>query len=315
MPGALIVSLDTKSRENNYHPLLEVGGISALKHLVLTLQKAEISPIMVLSKDKAQVENHLSKMGILCFGPDFKDGDREDYFHQAITLLSLSCNQVLVTTSDYALVSTETLAQLREPSDSSLVPTYQGKSGLPLCLPAWELLRLYESGAYGTLEAFLHGLTQDSSPLPVPDESVTLNLATSPNWEKLLNTHRHQTFQPMSKLMIGKDRPCFGPGIFQLLRTIEKCHSVRYACLLMGMSYTKGWRLIRELEEETQIQVVLRKKGGEKGGYTTLTPKGKLILKHYEDYTKSCHEAIETIFDHHYEKLRKELAADEEDTD
>ncbi|MGF7011733.1 molybdate transport repressor ModE-like protein [Lachnospiraceae bacterium PF1-22] len=315
MLGAFIIAIDNKTRENQYHPLTEVGGISALKHLVITLQKSEISPIIIVSKEKVEWENHLMKMGVLCFGPDDRDYSTKDYYHEALALLHASCSHALLTTTDYPLFGVETIKALQEAEVAPVLPAYHNASGFPLFAGTKDLLQTYESGEAGTLEAFLHGLTKGVRLVPVNDSGVIANLGASKQWQQLLDQHRHTDFRPVTKLMIAKDSPCFGPGTYQLLEAIDTCHSVRNACRLIGLSYSKGWRMIHEMEEAIGVTMVARKKGGDGGGQATLTPKGRLLLERYALYVKSCNEAIDEIFAQHYSRLMEDLTNYEESAD
>jgi molybdate transport system regulatory protein len=77
----------------------------------------------------------------------------------------------------------------------------------------------------------------------------------------------------------------FGPGKARLLELVEETGSIRRAATAMDMSYRRAWLLIRETETMMKTPVVSTKTGGKKGGGTTLTPSGRLIVE--------CYRAIE----------------------
>ena len=52
------------------------------------------------------------------------------------------------------------------------------------------------------------------------------------------------------KLQINTDEPVLGPGVAELLELVEETGSMKEACGRMGMSYSKGWSLIRTAERE-----------------------------------------------------------------
>jgi molybdate transport system regulatory protein len=78
----------------------------------------------------------------------------------------------------------------------------------------------------------------------------------------------------------------FGPGKARLLELIEETGSIRRAAAAMEMSYRRAWLLIRETETMMKVSVVSAKTGGRKGGGTTLTSSGRLLVE--------CYRAIET---------------------
>jgi molybdate transport system regulatory protein len=94
--------------------------------------------------------------------------------------------------------------------------------------------------------------------------------------------------------------PFCGPGMVKLLDAIGKTGSVREAVGLMGISYSKGWKLLARLEDYLQIPVVDRQQGGKGGGKTALTPEGVLFLAKYSAFIADCNEEVKKIFDKHY---------------
>ena len=44
------------------------------------------------------------------------------------------------------------------------------------------------------------------------------------------------------------DTKCFGPGVAQLLHTVDRLHSLRAAAAEMEMAYSKAWNIIRNSE-------------------------------------------------------------------
>lgn len=85
-----------------------------------------------------------------------------------------------------------------------------------------------------------------------------------------------------SEASVGENENFFGPGIVFLLRQIDTLGSVRDACAKTGMSYSKGWSLIRSAEKELGYTVVERSPGGKHGGVANVSEAGKDILRKYE---------------------------------
>ena len=47
------------------------------------------------------------------------------------------------------------------------------------------------------------------------------------------------------------------------------------------MSYTKGWKILREAEKQLGFPLLFSRSGGSDGGSSKLTPKGEEFLKRY----------------------------------
>ena len=87
----------------------------------------------------------------------------------------------------------------------------------------------------------------------------------------------------------------------QVLRQIDTLGSVRDACAKTGMSYSKGWSLIRSAEKELGYTVVERSPGGKHGGVASVSEAGKDILRKYEllekDVAKYAEKRYKDIFE------------------
>ncbi|WP_133967803.1 winged helix-turn-helix domain-containing protein [Eubacterium limosum] len=101
---------------------------------------------------------------------------------------------------------------------------------------------------------------------------------------------------PALKLRLARERIFFGPGPAELLMQIKQTDSVRMACEQMGISYSKGWKMINTMEEELGYKVTKRQQGGRNGGSACLTPEGETLLAKYQELERRSREAVENIF-------------------
>lgn len=89
------------------------------------------------------------------------------------------------------------------------------------------------------------------------------------------------------RLTLYKEDKVFGPGVERLLLGIREKGSLNSACQAMGMSYTKGWRILKNTERQLGFELVKRRTGGSGGGSSELTDRGEHFL---EDYRDMCRE-------------------------
>lgn len=87
------------------------------------------------------------------------------------------------------------------------------------------------------------------------------------------------------KLTFHGDESFFGPGIAELMTSVENTGSVKEACKEMGLSYTKGWFILNRAEQQLGELLINRNQGGKEGGGTTLTPYGCELLKAYDEFS------------------------------
>ena len=92
----------------------------------------------------------------------------------------------------------------------------------------------------------------------------------------------------------------FGPGPMKLLEGVEQTGSLNRAAKDMGMSYSKAWKMIRDLEKEWGFPILVKQAGGHGGGGSYLTEKGRDLLKRYRgmlaDVNDAADEALKKYF-------------------
>ena len=65
----------------------------------------------------------------------------------------------------------------------------------------------------------------------------------------------------------------------------------------MGVSYSKGWKMLSVLEEETARVMVARQQGGKNGGAASLTPDGRALLEKFRLLESRSRVLVQEVFD------------------
>ncbi|MGQ9509534.1 MAG: winged helix-turn-helix domain-containing protein [Thermodesulfobacteriota bacterium] len=107
------------------------------------------------------------------------------------------------------------------------------------------------------------------------------------------------------KIWIDNQGKAFGDGPYELLRRVEKTHSLHQAALQMKMSYSKAWRLIRTMEERLGLVLLHRKVGGALGGGSQVTSEAKDLMKRYKMFRQEAEVALGKIFNDHFQSLKR----------
>lgn len=102
------------------------------------------------------------------------------------------------------------------------------------------------------------------------------------------------------KVWLDHHGKAFGDGPHELLNRVHKTKSLHQAARQMGMSYSKAWRLIRTLEERLGFPLLERKVGGHSGGGSRVTPQARTLMKKYGRFRKDVKEALERIYQRHF---------------
>lgn len=106
------------------------------------------------------------------------------------------------------------------------------------------------------------------------------------------------------KIWLDEKGKAFGEGPYQLLKKVEQTGSLHQASAEIGMSYTKAWRLMRNLEKRLNFPVLERHAGGAFGGGAFITPEGQNLLSRYEKFRKEVQEALERIYKKHFGSMK-----------
>ena len=113
----------------------------------------------------------------------------------------------------------------------------------------------------------------------------------------MMSTNLH----PVISIRLFREEKCFGTGIAQLLRGVQKHHSLRAAAIEMGMAYSKAWTITRSCEAQLGFPLLHSTTGGKHGGGAALTPEAEQLLDAYERYCKKLRQAADDLFREEFE--------------
>ena len=207
---------------------------------------------------------------------------------------------MLFTPADIPLFTVSTVLLLLESGAESAVPQINKKRGHPLLLGAniQPFLLGYEGN--GGLREALRLSPYQRTLVEVPDEGVLFDAELSTDCAELLERHRKQPFLPLVSLSLERELPFFDRTAAMLLRLIRQTGSVKKACGLMGLSYSKGWNILNDLELQAGITAIHRRPGGSDGGATTLTGEGEAFLERFTAYDEEVTAYAKACFDKYF---------------
>jgi molybdate transport system regulatory protein len=97
----------------------------------------------------------------------------------------------------------------------------------------------------------------------------------------------------------------FGPGVNELLHNIDVTNSLSAAANMMGMSYSKGWKIIRTAEKKLGYPLTVRSIGGARGGGSSLTKEGRSFMERYDAFVADAHEAVKACFERYFPEAQQ----------
>lgn len=113
-------------------------------------------------------------------------------------------------------------------------------------------------------------------------------------------------FHPTLKIKIYQEDLVFGPGLVILMEHILVTESMKDACGEMGMSYSKGWKIINRAEKELGYELLERRHGGKSGGKCTVTEKGVSLIERYRLLERETRQSVQQRFEKYFPEYHQE---------
>ena len=296
--GAVIAAAGTPGGFRAYDTLKNTDRNAMLRRMIYTFRRAGAEDIVVVTGYRAQeTEKSLAKLGaaFLRCG-DYEHVQMLDLAVQGFRYLK-NCDRIFFCPADVPLFAEDTLKAMAECATTRqvrvVIPVYKERKGHPVLIDTGltEAIAAYrgERGLKGALDAS----GAEIYLLPVEDDGVLVRARKEDHFEELASGEKQADIYPKVKLQLVRNEPFFGPGMMVLLKQIDVLGNVRDACEKAGMSYSKGWTLIRTAEKELGRPVVERSPGGKSGGMAQVSPEGRRLMERYERLEREIREFAE----------------------
>ncbi|MDR1205015.1 MAG: NTP transferase domain-containing protein [Peptococcaceae bacterium] len=303
--GALILAAGSALDPNGSIPLslYKVGAVSAIQRLILTFDRAKTEPIVIVSGSTSdKLEKHVARLKVVCLrNPNYGQTEMFESVKIGLRYLREKCDQVLVTPVDVPLFILDTVEALIQSGEKLAAPVYNGIKGHPVLISGELIPTLMEYSEGGGLRAAIRHCGQDCKLIPVEDQGVLIDIETEQDYSEVLSAHSLRQLHPRVKVSLAKEELFFGSGSAHLLSLIETTGSVRLACQQMGLSYSKGWKMIAVMERQWGLQIVQRQQGGKHGGEAFVTSEGKRLAERFRKFEQGSKEAVEAIFHQYFD--------------
>lgn len=296
MTAALIIAAGKRGKDRRFEPSKEIGAVTTIKRCVLTFQQAGVERVVVVCGDSEErTEKLVAHMNVTFLNsPD--SGEMLDSVKVGLDFLQDKCTMVLIAHTDVPLFSVETVRALLEADGSVRVPVYHGRAGHPLCLSAGHIPQVLSYSGPGGLASAIRAAGLERTMLPVEDEGVLAHIKDGTACEQLLSCRKEETLRPVFRVQLMRDRPFYGPGAHQLLQLTQETGALLDACQHMGISYSKGRKIIANLEHQMGCPILERTRGGKAGGTSTVTAEGQTLMLQYNAFCKEAETCLNELF-------------------
>lgn len=300
--GAVIAAAGTPGGFRAYDKLENIDAGAMLRRMIYTFRRAGVEDVAVVTGYRAkETEKSLAKLGAVFLRcGDYENVQMLDLAVKGFRYLK-NCERIFFCPADVPLFTENTLAMMLAQDAPVVIPVCGGRKGHPVLIDAGLTENIAEYKGERGLKGALDASGAEIFLLPVEDDGVILRARSEDHFEELAATELQADIHPKVKLQLMRNEPFFGPGMMVLLKQIDVLGNVRDACEKAGMSYSKGWSLIRTAEKELGCPVVERSPGGKSGGMARVSSAGHRLMERYErlerEITEFAEKKYREIFD------------------
>lgn len=296
--GAVIAAAGTPGGFRAYDKLENTDAGVMLRRMIYTFRRAGVEDVAVVTGYRAkETEKSLAKLGAVFLRcGDYENVQMLDLAIRGFQYLK-NCERIFFCPADVPLFTENTLEMMLAQGAPVVIPVCGGRKGHPVLIDADLTDGIAEYQGERGLKGAIDASGAEICLLPVDDEGVLVRARSEDDFERLAATEKRADIHPKIKVQLMRNEAFFGPGMMVLLKQIDVLGNVREACEKAGMSYSKGWTLIRTAEQELGRPVVERSPGGKSGGIAKVSPAGHILMERYERLEREVAEFAEKKFE------------------
>lgn len=287
--AAVILAAGVSNRKGRFAPTLPLGDQTVIETIVRSVHQAGAEPVMVVTGYQGEILRQLlSRSGVtFLHNQRYYETQMMDSLRLALERLPPETERVLVCPGDIPSVRTDTIQALLDEDGDFVRPCCQGVPGHPVVLSRAVLPTLMEYKGSGGLREAAKAAGVVFTDIQVQDHGTTLDKGTRDEYEALLKYRRQETgaVQPLQlelNISLRAETLFWSQDCAQFLELIQITGSMLCACQCMHMSYSKGWNMINEIEQQLGYPILIRNQGGRRGGGSTLTKEGQHFLSQFQ---------------------------------
>lgn len=281
-------------------PMLELGGISVVKRLVLTFQQMGLFPIVVVTGVEAdEVKYELAGRGVVfVHNEDYEDPELFESVKIGLSFLQGKCERIAFSPVNVPLFLPSTLRALLVSEWDIVTPTYQGKCGHPVVLSDAVIPDILSWSGDEGLRGALNHLARLRSLVGVDDEGILLTIHQQDQLTAYYESNKAAFIHPHLRLSLEREEELFNARTKLLLLLIGQTQSTRTAASMMALSSSKAWDMLNQLESALGYELITRHKGGVRGSSSELTPEGLKFLRLWQQFEERVRASTNAAFEH-----------------
>ena len=298
--GAVIIADGHLRSQGASSAMLPLGNTTVIRQIISILEQAGIKPIvLVTGEDSESLEKHVSKLPVInLYNPDYKRNEMFDSVKKGLKYVEKLCDRVLVMPAKYPMLLPDTIEKMMACGHENAVPVYNGRRGHPVMFDVQLFPKLFSYKGFQGMREAMHqpGVTEHIWELSVDDEGIILAVKGEEDVKTIGVPDKPLGVYPGVRLELKRESVFFDWESAQFLELIDHNGSMQTACKQMHISYSKGWKIVKEAERQLGFELVRTRTGGADGGSSTLTEKGRRTLTFYQKMQEKLEQEAKKLF-------------------
>ena len=276
---------------------------TVLKKQLDTLRQTNVDRIIVITGyDRENLEKHIAHRGTACVYAANWESARTPMW--TLGLKAGKCSdRVLVLQGNMPLLSQKTIRKLID-SDEEFLMLSDSEAENVYAFSCDMAERIYEEAGTEDANRWILEHKDEAVILNDVDEKEIICIHTEEDMKKALEMElvmmESRRLSSFTKLMISKGDASFGPGVARFFTLIDETGSMAAACKSMEMSYSRGWTMVKSVEDAMGFPFLERKSGGKGKGCSKLTDKGREFLNAYYAMQEDIQRMSQALFALHF---------------
>lgn len=115
-----------------------------------------------------------------------------------------------------------------------------------------------------------------------------------------MDKNNFKDFKFQNRITVFRNDPTFGRGPAMIMQLVKETNKLSEAYKIMGLSSSKGWKIMKRAEEDLGFPLLVTAIGGKDGGNSKLSPEGEEFLNRYNAFVDEMNEESQRIFKKHF---------------
>lgn len=305
--AAIILAAGKPADTKAPRPLIHLGGKSMLMHEIDMFKSVPVNEIaVVVGYRDSIVKKHIENCGVtIAANRQYSETEMLDSVLLGAEKLKVRADKVLVLPADTPLVSEKTCDALLDMWDAiAAIPRYNGASGHPIMLTARALEMLGDYDGTGGMRGFTAAHADEIKYIDVDDPAICMRARGTKFPEELSAYEEMQRtggrLHAEMELALSMDGTVMNAELSRVLNLVEATGSLQLASDCLGISYSKSWKSIKNLEKALGVTVIASTAGGTSGGNSHLTDAGKFFLHQYDEMLNDAQKVGNWLYNQYF---------------